>query len=211
MADLAVVAAFIGSSAAVAGAINTAVTLRRAANNLREQLRPVVVVELRKHPYAKGVQEIVVSNFGQTPARDLRVSFHPEIKDPDPESKDATSGTAALVRRFGRTISVLAPRAQLEQIYYDIELVRGGGTFMDATPELAVASVRYFGSDGHVYEDDFELDVHLVGLSTTVGSKDSPAAQQRTVADSVEKMAAILDKRLKPPPPAPGSRSGGSA
>jgi hypothetical protein len=161
MADLAVVAAFIGSSAAVAGAINTAVTLRRAANNLREQLRPVVVVELRKDPYAKGVPEIVVSNFGQTPARDLTVSFHPEIKDPDPDSKDATSGTAALVRRFGRTISVLAPGAQLEQIYYDIELVRGGGTFMDATPELAVASVQYFGSDGHVYEDDFELDVHL--------------------------------------------------
>ena len=132
MADLAVVAAFIGSGAAIAGAINTAVTLRRAANNFREQLRPVVVVELQKHAFAKGVQEIVVSNYGQTPARDLTLSFEPEIKDPTPESREATSATAALVRRFGRTISVLAPGAQLVQVYYDTEVLHGGGTFTAA-------------------------------------------------------------------------------
>lgn len=198
MADLAVAAAVIGSGAAVAGALNTAVTLRRAGNNFREQIRPIVVVELRKHPYSKGVQEIVVTNYGHTPARDVTLTFTPPLKDPEPDAPEPTSATGALVRRLARTISVLAPNVPLQQVYYDTPAVPGGDTFVEGIPEHTITTVRYFGVDGQQYVDDFELDVHLVGLTTTIGSKDSAAAQRRTMADSLASMAETLRKRLPP-------------
>ena len=170
MQDWLSLAPSIGALAAVTGTGISAATLRRAGNNLREQLRPVVVIELRSHPTQRGVVEIVVKNYGQLPARDLTITFDPEIRDPDPDSTQITSGTSALVRRLGRTISVLAPGAEIVQFYHDFPLTPEGFTFirLAPTPEHATTTAVYFGPDGFRYEDDFELDVHLVGLATRI-------------------------------------------
>jgi hypothetical protein len=195
MADLVAIVAAVGNVAAVASAAAAAVTLRRAGNNFREQSRPIVVVELRKHEFTKGLQEIVIINYGHTPARDVTVTFEPEIKDPNPDSELVTTMTSALVRRLSRTISVLAPHVPIRQLYYATEGAPGGKGIMEGVPAYAVATVRYTGTDGTPYDDDFELDVRLVGLSSLVTGDDTPDARQRTIAESLAAIAKTLAAR----------------
>lgn len=184
----------VGDVAAIVGAGTAAVTLWRAGRNLRAQLRPVVVAELQKHPYGQWAQELVVRNYGQTPARNLQVTFTPELKDPTPDDVDATTLTAALIRRFSRVISVLAPHAEMRQVYYLGETVGGSNQVRnkEPVPDLITVNVSYNGpGKWRKYTDSFDLDVHLIGLSTSVTSKDNPASQSRVVADGVAKIAGI--------------------
>ena len=186
---VAAIAALIGGGAAVWAATNASITLVQVRNNSREQTRPFVVAELRLHPFSKGIQELVIRNCGPTAARDLEISFDPPIPDPDP---DVPTVTGALVRRFGRTINVLGPGTELVQIYQVGELVPGSNALMNSepVPEQVVVSVTYYaGPDRDEYTDDFELDIHNLGLSTSVSSPDSPAVQGKSRTKSLDEIA----------------------
>jgi hypothetical protein len=127
-----------------------------------------------------------------TAARDLRIEFDPKIADPDPDSPHATSAASALVRRFGKTTNVLGPGTEMVQIYWYPMERSGSETLVndeDVPEEVTVSVTYYAGPDRHEYTDDFELDVHNVGLSTSVNSKDNPAVQSRSMTKSLEAIA----------------------
>lgn len=176
------------------GALVAAGTLVRTWLNLRTQLRPIVVAELQKHAFLKWTQEVVVRNYGQSPARELTVTFEPPLVDPDPKSDEAATMTAATVRRFAKVISVLAPGAELRQIYYAGDVAPGSNKVKNSepNPDTVKVTVKYRGEGKRKkYTDTFELDVHLIGLSTTGNSRDNPASQRRVVAEGVAALAKI--------------------
>jgi hypothetical protein len=69
----------------------------------------MVAAELRSPPYTRGTQTLVITNYGPSIARNVRVTFDPEIPDPAPK-KAAKSVTSYLKRRYARPIPVLTPR-----------------------------------------------------------------------------------------------------
>jgi hypothetical protein len=168
-----------GALAAWFAAINGARTLRRARLDSQAKSRPMLAAELRIPPYTRGIQSLVIKNFGPTIARNIRVSFDPEIPDPEP-SKAATSVTTFLKRRYANPIPVLTPGMELDNLYY-VGRPSDGVTFenTEPTPPQVTVTIVYEGPDGVSYEEAFHLDVSLLRQRTYVTSSTSPESQAK--------------------------------
>lgn len=174
--------AWVAASAAVAGgaaawfaAINGRSTLRQVKRDSAERSRPQVAAELRDLPYSKGMQILVIRNVGATIARNVRVSFAPEI--PDPENA-AESVTPFLKRRYSSPIPALTSGMELDNLWY-VGTSGEGGRFVNSepTPDQAVVTITYEDGQGREFSDDFPIDVTIIRQRTYTESSSSPAAQ----------------------------------
>jgi len=170
-ACLAVLVSLISLAATAKSTANTAQSLVDAEERAEEQARPIVVAELQRHSnsegtYLQGIQDLVLTNYGSTPARNLRATFTPAIPDPTPADQAAATLTSSLVRRFAM-VHTLAPGAEKRNVYVLGEAGPDGRYVnKEPTPARVTVAVVYENMAGREYRDEFALDVDDIGLST---------------------------------------------
>ena len=183
-AGTAVVAAGAGVTAATSGVR----TLRQNRRDSKARSRPMVAAELRDVPYVKGTQILVVRNYGPSIARNVRVSFDPEVPDPDDPS---TSVTPFLKRRYANPIPVLTPGMELDNVYFSGQQEGGSWVNREPTPEQVTLTIAYENDAGDEFTDVFPLDTNLIRNRTYTESSASPDAQMKVLATSAKTLADV--------------------
>ncbi|MBA2724731.1 MAG: hypothetical protein H0U53_01970 [Actinobacteria bacterium] len=186
--------------AAVIAATSGIKTLRQNRRDSQARSRPMVAAELRDHPYAKATQILVIKNYGPSIARNLSVSFDPDIPDPaDP----STSATPYLKNRYLKLIPVLTPGMELDNIYYSGRRGKGNRWVnAEPTPSQVTVNLRYENDEGDKFHDAFPLDVNLIRNRTYVTSSNDPQAFREEVAAALKglhKVVKSLEERLRDP------------
>jgi hypothetical protein len=184
---------WVGASAAVAAGVAAwfaAIVARSTLNQIKrdsgERSRPQVAAELRDVPYSKGMQILVVRNFGPTIARNVSVKFTPEIPDPDPSTQ---SVTPFLKRRYSQPIPTLTPGMELDNLWYVGEL-GPDNRFVNSepTPDQAVVEITYEDGQGRRFTESFPIDVGIIrGRTYTEGSY-SPTQQVKTALKHIKSL-----------------------
>ncbi|MGL5824949.1 MAG: hypothetical protein ACRCYU_09050 [Nocardioides sp.] len=190
-------AAVVAACAAVIAAASGIRTLRQNRRDSKARNRPMVAAELREVPYVQGTQILVVRNYGPTIARNVRVSFDPEI--PDPENPSA-SMTPFLKRRYATPVPVLTPGMELDNIYFSGEQQDGGWTNREPTSEQVTVTIKYENDTGEAFTDVFPLDTNLIRNRTYTKSSAAPEAQLKklaTAAKTLAKLAVETDHRRR--------------
>ncbi len=123
----------------------------------------MVTAELRDVPYVAASQAFVVRNYGPTIARNVKVTFDPEIPDPDPDKVDQ-SAIPYLKRRYANPIPVFTPGMELDNIWYSGRPAADGGGWTNALPipDQVTVDIEYEAPDGTRYMDQFLLDTHII-------------------------------------------------
>ena len=105
----------LGAMAGIAAAVVAILALASAAFDNRARSQPMVTAELRPAVDNDQAADLVLTNLGQTPARDLIVRFEPELNLP----ADADQGAAQfIVRRYSNPVAVLNPGQQLSNVWW---------------------------------------------------------------------------------------------
>ena len=203
MVEPAWLAAGAACAAAVAAwfaAINGSRTLRQARRDSKARSRPMVVAELRSPPYTHGTQALVITNYGPSIARNVRVTFDPEIPDPAPE-KATKSWTPFLKRRYASPISVLTPGMELDNLYF-VGRPGANGQFEnnEPTPPQVTVTISYDGPDETPYRDTFDLDIGLLRQRTYAESSTSPEGQAKEALKLLKRIQQALVDRSKSMP-----------
>jgi len=188
----ATLAAGIGATSAVVAAFNVRRTLRQSRRDSKARSRPLVVAELRDHPYADATQLLIVRNYGQSVARNVFVTFEPPIPDPEDPSE---SVTPFLKRRYAKPIAVVAPGVELDNIYFSGRHGdRGAWINAEPKPDETVVTIAYEDDNGNRYSDDFPIDVHLIRNRTYTVSSNDPVEQGKRLVKAVETIAKIMPR-----------------
>jgi len=157
----------------------------------------MVAAELREVPYVKGTQILILRNYGPSIARNVRVTFDPEIPDPQDAS---TSVTPFLKRRYAKTIPVLTPGMELDNIYFSGRQEGGSWVNAEPTPEQVTVTITYENDAGAEFTDEFPLDTNLIRNRTYSESSGSPHAQMKIIATSAKTLADLavaVDRRQR--------------
>lgn len=179
-------AAVVAAGAAVTAATSGVRTLRQNRRDSKARSRPMVAAELREVPYVKGTQILVVRNYGPSIARNVRVTFDPEI----PEPKDpSTSMTPFLKRRYATPLPVLTPGMELDNIYFSGQQEGGSWVNREPTPEQVTVRITYENDAGDEFADVFPLDTNLIRNRTYAEPSTSPEAQMKVLAKSAKTLA----------------------
>lgn len=105
----------------------------------RERTRPLITAELEVGPsFVHGAVYLVVTNYGQTAARDVQATF-----DPAPAQEDPKSAGHHIHNRYKHAIEVVAPGQRLVNLCR--QFVDGKNVVGDSFPEESVVTVRYWG------------------------------------------------------------------
>jgi hypothetical protein len=187
-------AAVVASGAAVTAATSGVRTFRQNRRDSKARNRPMVAAELREVPYVKGTQILVVRNYGPSIARGVRVTFEPEIPDPDDPS---TSVTPFLKRRYANPIPVLTPGMELDNVYFSGQQEGGSWVNREPTPEQVTVTIEYENDTGDRFKDEFPLDTNLIRNRTYSESSASPEAQMKVLAKSVKTLADLAARGWK--------------
>lgn len=100
-------------------------------------------------------QDIVVRNVGKSVARNLQVTFDPEI----PHTAGASPAVDLLLEKFGKSLT-LSPGTEARTLYH-------GPIGLPTQPQVDVL-VTYDDGRDHVWTDRFPLDVRALETRTRV-------------------------------------------
>ncbi|MEV8442078.1 hypothetical protein AB0425_32265 [Actinosynnema sp. NPDC051121] len=192
-ASASAVAAFVSAGAAIWSARNGNRTLKRAELDGQARSRPIVTAELREEPFSQHTLLLVVRNSGQTIARNIVVLFDPPLPDPTPV-KASDSLIPFLKRRYAHPIPMLAPGAELDNIYYAGESPKGTTEMVnyEDVPNQVTVTIAYEAQDGAKYTDEYRIDVEVMLDKTYVsGGTHHPKTQRAKIVKSLENLAAI--------------------
>lgn len=161
--------------------------LRQVRADSRARSRPMMAAELRKPPYTRGIQDLVIGNYGQSLARNVKVTFDPPIPDPLPE-RAAQSVSPFITRRYAEPIPVATPGMQLTNIWFSGRLEDDLWVNFDPTPDQFTVTIAYDGPDDTHYVDDFPLDVDLIRQHTYAASSEAPESRLKEGVKSLAKI-----------------------
>lgn len=182
-------AALVAAGVSIASARNSARSLRQAEQTLRigeaslrqgqedsrERSRPVIVAELHRIRLSHGMLELAVKNYGPSVARNVRVTFDPQL--PDLQGADAVGKvTPALVDRYRGTIPMMAPGMKLSNVYFVGQPGADSRYFnSEPLPDKFTVTISYEGPGGRQYADEFHLDVRLLLKETSANPSNTDA------------------------------------
>ena len=167
------VAACVASLAAIVTASFATASFRQTRRDSKARSRPMVAAMLRAIPYVHGSQQLVIVNCGPSIAKDVRVSFDPEIPEPLDDGQRYVS--PFIKKRYAKPIPTLTPGDELDNIYYSGQQGDDGSWVnRENVPEQVTVTIRYKSTDGDSYEDDYELDTNLLRARTYTTSSASP-------------------------------------
>ena len=181
-AALSTVAAGISAMAAVVTAVIAVRSLAGTREDSRDRTRPVLTAELKRSPLTHGTIDLVLSNYGRTSARNVRVAFDPPI--PKPENLPESDMQHWIGLRYAKPLVQWPPSMTLSNVY------RAGP---DNVHPVTV-TIRYEGQDRRKYEDGFYLDPDILMKETEATPSDSTPAEKR-VAKALEVIARTFDRR----------------
>jgi hypothetical protein len=182
-------AAVVGATSAATAATSGVRTLRQNRRDSRSRSRPMMAAELRDHPYARATQLLVVKNYGPSIARNVTVTFDPEIPDP---SDPSTSMTPFLKARYAKPIAVMTPGMELDNIYFSGERdTAEGWVNREPTPAQVTVTITYENDNRVPFADDFPLDTQIIRNRTYTTSSASPEALMKDAANALKDLSNI--------------------
>jgi hypothetical protein len=149
----------------------------------------MVAAELQHVPFARGSQRLVIRNYGPSVARDVRVSFDPQIEDPGPLRHAHGAVTHTLLERYSKTIPVLTPGTELDNLWF-VAVPGPNETVVNSEPIPPQVAVRisYKGVDGEPYDEVFPLDTAVLDKKTSLESSAAPAAMAAEAKQSLDQL-----------------------
>lgn len=168
-------------------------TLQRARRSSKSQARPMVGAELRIVPYTSGTLELVVKNYSDVVARNVRVSFDPELGvHPERAEQDQR---VFISNRYAAQIDTMMPGFELSNTYSikDETLDTDPPERVTVTITSESADTNFFGQRDK-YTDSFVLDRTLFENHTYSTSSSSPHGQMNKLIKAVEGVKAALRK-----------------
>ncbi|MFJ1510941.1 hypothetical protein [Cellulosimicrobium funkei] len=167
------------------GGISTAATavvaiwaIAAAKNDSRDRSRPVVVAEYRVPPHGHFALIFVVRNAGASVARDITVTFDPELGTPT----DGQKIRPFLIERYEDPIPVLAPGQELTNSVH----VDDKSQYETDLPFEVTVRIRYRRSRWRWYEDEYPLKSAVHTKETRLESSGSPAGQLKSIREALE-------------------------
>ncbi|XKH54436.1 hypothetical protein LG284_05450 [Citricoccus nitrophenolicus] len=187
--------------ATVATAIVAMGALLHAKQDSIERSRPVVVASLELAPENDTAIQLVVRNYGQTPARDVRIRFDRNLEAVERPG----DGARRITERYSTPIGTLGPGQVLRNSWWTGVAAPGERQLVNlhGTPDSACVTVQYadlaepsrFWRRSRRYADTFPIDVRDLMLEQ--GSVSSTSLRGRlgqlvTAADAQAKAMTAL-------------------
>jgi hypothetical protein len=165
-----VAAVFAGTSAlaAIVTTVVAAWALVNQSRDSRDRSRPLVTAAFRPGPsFSHGMLYLVIRNAGASVARDLTVTFNPEIK-PNTPSGQPRRTAEYIPKRYAASVPVLAPGESLSNLYCHL------ANDDEEMPRRLNVEVAYVDDRGRPYSASFDLDADVYGVATSAnpGDKD---------------------------------------
>lgn len=180
-------AAVVATGSGVIAASSGVRALRQNRRDSKAKSRPMVAAELREIPYTEGSQMLVVRNYGPSIARDVRVTFDPEIPDGEHPEQGMTQ---FLKRRYASPISVLTPGMELDNIYYSARRDDGGKKVNnEPTPDQVTVTITYKNDAGQEFTDHFPIDTNLLRNRTYSESSASFDGRLKDITAAMKTLA----------------------
>lgn len=150
--------------------------VRESVNLRRDQARPYVVVYARSLPTSRHLLELVVENFGLTPARDTVIVIEPPIES----TLNMGAYPVRNWRALSHPISQLVPRQRLSTL-----LDSALGRFADTCklPHQYRVTLTYRDDAGRPYQDESVLDLEA--------SRGSSYVDQKGIGDVVKELQSL--------------------
>lgn len=133
----------------------------RTERDRRERIRPMLVPELQRELLSRGAINLVIKNWGLTPAHNVKVTFDPTAPA-DLGTLPQDDMMTWLYQTYAGPIPLWPPKWTMSNVY------RAGQE--DVTP-LRV-DISYSGPDGYHYDGSFTLDPTPILKTTTSGPSD---------------------------------------
>ena len=186
----------IGAVAGVVAAIVAVLALWSAAADTRARSQPMIAAEFRPAVDSNSTIDLVISNLGPTPARELVVTFDPPLELPDDTSQLVTP---FLVKRYRNPIPVLNPGQELLNIWWAGMLAaeRTGLINSEPTPDQVTVNVSYKGRRLRRIHDSYQLNTETVRMTTYSVSSDSPRGRLKTIDESLKAIKSSLAEIAK--------------
>jgi len=176
----------VGAVAGVVAAIVAMLALASAASDSKARSQPRVTAEFRPAAESDVTMDLVITNMGSTPARDVVVTFDPPLDVPEDNSQLVAP---FIVRRYSKPIPVLNPQQYLTNIWWagepgpDNELVN-----REPTPDDVTVTVSYRGVGRKRLTEKFPLTFETVSLTTYSVSSTSLHGRLKTIDQSLKKL-----------------------
>lgn len=183
----------VAATATILAALVAIATLLFTWRQAREATRPYVVVDLVPTPVNTREAELVVRNYGRTAARNLKVTFSPDLSASE-SAVDTQLGTLVAQRYKGRAVASLAPGRRLSNIYWQVEGETNANRL--GLPARVTATATYEGPKGFKlrkapqYEDTFALDMDVVrgGTQSTRSTKGSKVDRIAVATEAIARL-----------------------
>ncbi len=139
--------AWFAGASAVTGVV-AVWALISAKNDSRDRSRPMLVARLRIGPrMSDGITYFVISNMGQSIARDVTIQFDP------PLAGDRNSDPYWIAKRYEKPLPLVAPDEAWANVWYAYE---DGGEYRP--PPKTQVRLTYRDDRGRTYDDQFTID-----------------------------------------------------
>ncbi|KXO87848.1 hypothetical protein AXK56_15855 [Tsukamurella pulmonis] len=184
----AAVAALGGVAAAVAAIVTATIaakTLSAMRQDSLDRSRPVMIAELRPGVLTRNA-ELHITNQGLSVARNVEVTFAPPIAPhcPGKELSECEHIVHFIAERYARPIPVIAPGADLDNLYQDAE------DNDEPVPDNFFVTLKYEDDREREYGDTFELSMTLLRKqSGAYPSTSGEAGERRRLVKAVEHIA----------------------
>lgn len=184
----------IQTVSAVSAASVGIATLQRARRSSKSQSRPMVGAALRIVPFTSGTLELVVKNYSDVVARNVVVSFDPELGvDEEAPYQDQRS---YITDRYRSQIDTMMPGFELTNTYAIKD-----ETHDTDPPERVVVTITSESADTNIfrrrdkYTDSFVLDRALFKNHTYSTSSSSPHGQMNKLIKAVDGVKVALQRK----------------
>lgn len=178
-------AGVVEALATVVAAVVAVVGIWIAVSDAKNRNAPVVIALFRRAKDNYFAIEFVVKNFGQTPARKVKMKFDPGL------SADKSDGTMGylLPRRYSKELSILAPGQELSNVWFYPKIVgnrvEGNRTTL---PDSTKVTIEYRGNRLRSFKETFELDLSVVKEGSDSVSSDSLPGRMKSIDKSLKDM-----------------------
>lgn len=188
------VATGVGAVATVIAAFVAVRTLLALKRDSADRTRPMMSADLRPVTLSQGTSELLVTNLGGSVARNVRVTFTPEL--PNLQGAEASGKvTPFMRRRYSNTLPTFAPGRRLTNIYA-VQVPGVGGALIndEPTPDEIEVAFTYEDDRGTKYQDRYPLTLAMIRDQTSSHPSGGPDTYAKRTVVAVETIAQTLGR-----------------
>jgi hypothetical protein len=151
----------------------------------------MVAAEFRDAYPAHATLLLVVRNYGPSVAREVRVTFDPELPEPAPGDR---SLLPFIKKRYEEPIAILTPGTELKNVYFTGQADGDGLVNFEGAPDRITVRIAYWSGDlKQRYEDTYSLDVAVLQGETYVTSSRSLEGQAKAIRGELQALKRGID------------------